>query len=115
MFCDKSEVRLLKIITGEFIISKVDITKDTVYLNRPVAMIPVPGRGMGFHNWVFGVDFEKTIIPLGREHVMFMLEPENELADLYIKQYHISIEIPTQQEVAAVSSGISDIEIWAEL
>lgn len=79
-----SEIRVVKLVTGEELLTSVDDTSDLGYwtLTNPYVIVMGP-EGAGMMPWIPYAETEKAIID--NEHILVMLEPKEMVKVSYSK------------------------------
>ena len=99
-----NKIRLIRLTSGEEIL--VTILKENelrTTVKNPILLIPEPGAHgkIGFVPYLPYCEIDKLVIK--EEHIMFTLEPEEQLEDNYKSMVDgtIKIQKPPQQEIFA--------------
>ena len=81
-----SEVKLLRLSTGEDIIAKVGENDQGVSLNKPFVIIPQqlgPGKPVQLMMSLYNAFGKGDTITIGQDKVVFMTEPKDEIKNSY--------------------------------
>ena len=77
------EVKLIRIISGEEIITEVlDSGDEYLVIKNPLVVIPQQGQ-VGFAPWATVIDTERPEIGLDMKHVIYSVEVAEAVADQY--------------------------------
>ena len=100
----KNEVRLIKLTSGEQIISLVSKTDDLYTLLKPVSLVQVGQNQIGMRPWLGGAKFSLPV-QIKEEQIVLLAEVEEEILREYKEQYHDGIAVATPQESRLVLNG----------
>ena len=80
-----SEVKIVRLQTGEEIICKVldSSKKDTKLLKKPAIIIPVGQGKIGLAPWMPYADIDSGGLEVKEKHIMFIIEPLVEFLNEY--------------------------------
>jgi len=82
-----SEVKVLKLTTGEEVIARVEQQRDYMMLEKPMTMAPVPGQTpgqMGFAMVPWMMAAKGDFIQLSLSHIMVETEAKGEIEKNYL-------------------------------
>ena len=82
-----SEVKVLKLTTGEEIIARVEQQRDYMMLEKPMTMAPVPGQSpgqMGFAMVPWMMAAKGDYIQLSLTHIVVETEAKGEIEKNYL-------------------------------
>ena len=82
-----SEVKVLKLTTGEEIIARVEQQRDYMMLEKPMTMAPVPGQSpgqMGFAMVPWMMAAKGDFIQLSLSHIVVETEAKGEIEKNYL-------------------------------
>jgi len=82
-----SEVKVLKLTTGEEIIARVEQQRDYMMLEKPMTMAPVPGQTpgqMGFAMVPWMMAAKGDFIQLSLSHIVVETEAKGEIEKNYL-------------------------------
>ncbi len=82
-----SEVKVLKLTTGEEIIARVEQQRDYMMLEKPMTMTPVPGQSpgqMGFAMVPWMMAAKGDLIQLSLSHIVVETEAKGEIEKNYL-------------------------------
>ena len=82
-----SEVKVLKLTTGEEVIARVEQQRDYMMLEKPMTMAPVPGQSpgqMGFAMVPWMMAAKGDFIQLSLSHIMVETEAKGEIEKNYL-------------------------------
>jgi len=100
-------VMLLRVTTGEDIVAEIKENENTITLENPAVLMPMRDAGggnmqMGFGPWVPFAASSKVKVDIDREKVMFIIEPNSDIANNYRQAFGSGIVVPpkaTTQQV----------------
>ena len=82
-----SEVKVLKLTTGEEVIARVEQQRDYMMLEKPMTMAPVPGQSpgqMGFAMVPWMMAAKGDFIQLSLSHIVVETEAKGEIEKNYL-------------------------------
>jgi len=82
-----SEVKVLKLTTGEEVIARVEQQRDYMMLEKPMTMAPVPGQTpgqMGFAMVPWMMAAKGDFIQLSLSHIVVETEAKGEIEKNYL-------------------------------
>ena len=82
-----SEVKVLKLTTGEEVIARVEQERDYMMLEKPMTMAPVPGQSpgqMGFAMVPWMMAAKGDFIQLSLSHIVVETEAKGEIEKNYL-------------------------------
>ena len=82
-----SEVKVLKLTTGEEVIARVEQQRDYMMLEKPMTMAPVPGQSpgqMGFAMVPWMMAAKGDFIQLSLSHIVVETETKGEIEKNYL-------------------------------
>lgn len=90
-------VKIVKLSTGEDAICEVvNITTDSITIKNPMRLVPVGQGQLGIMPLVIGAEENKNIV-INRNHVLFIVEAEQDIINNYNSKYGSGIVLPTGQ------------------
>ena len=94
-----SEVQLVRLVSGEEVLAKIESVDGGVKLTKPYLIIPTQGRGIALMPWCpySTIQDEGVVVP--NDKIMFVAKPHVDLAKEYTTMV-TGIEIPTAGDVA---------------
>jgi len=91
------EVKLIRIISGEEIITEVlDSGDEYLVIKNPLVVIPQQGQ-VGFAPWATVIDTERPEISLDMKHVIYCVEVQPDVANRYNEIFGSNIITPDKQ------------------
>jgi len=85
-----ADIKLVRLFTGEDIITRVTSTPSSVTLSMPVLIIPTGDGKIQFAPYCH---FTEEDIVVKQEHVVFVVEPQKQLVDSY-REATTGIQVP---------------------
>ena len=105
-----SEVKLVRLQTGEEIIAKVEQT-DTGYTLKNAAIVLPAGQGkLGLAPYLPYCEIENGF-DLKEQHVMFVVDPITDFANEYSTSFGSGLVVPSAGEVIGAPAGIPDLKL----
>jgi len=100
-------VMLVRLTTGEDIVAEIIENENTVTFENPAVLMPMRDTGggnvqMGFAPWVPFAASSKIKVEIDRDKVMFIVEPNSDIANNYRQAFGSGIVVPpkaTTQQV----------------
>jgi hypothetical protein len=77
-----SEVKIVVLKTGEQLLSRIEETIDSITMEKPVMMFPLPGNKISFRDWIVGAKISSVTIK--KENVNVVVEASKEIEDIYV-------------------------------
>lgn len=94
----ETNVKLIRVITGEEIVADViEETADTVTVKNGLTVFP-NGQQVGFAPWATVIDRSRPEITLKQEHVVYIAEVEETVAQKYNEVFGGSTLIKPQEK-----------------
>ena len=91
------DVKLIRIISGEEIITEVlDSGDGYLVIKNPLVVIPQQGQ-VGFAPWATVIDTERPEISLDMKHVIYCVEVQPDVANRYNEIFGSNIITPDKQ------------------
>ena len=92
-------VMLVRLTTGEDIVAEIIENENTVTFENPAVLMPMRDTGggnvqMGFAPWVPFAASSKIKVEIGRDKVMFIVEPNSDIANNYRQAFGSGIVVP---------------------
>ena len=104
------EVKIVKTINGDDLVTKIEQGTDTSVLKNPCILIATGQSSLGLAPWAF---MTKDGSPGGdgvvikNEHIMFVADAQEEIYNQYNEQFGSGLVVPTKKEVAAPDLKLS--------
>lgn len=98
------DIRLMKMVNGDLVLSKFERTDDGDYLFiKPVVCFPVGPDQIGMQPWLGGQDMNEPVEIL-REHVIAKAIVDKSIIDGYNEKYHgiPAIQLATNADARAL-------------
>jgi hypothetical protein len=93
-----SEVKIIRLISGEEIIANYTDNGDTIHLKDASVLIPSPEGKLLLARWLPYAD-TKDGVNLEKRHLVFVLNPQKELADHFTNVVVNGLVIPGKKVV----------------
>ena len=77
-----SNIKLVRLITGEEILCKCDNTPTGVIIKDPMIIVPMGQGKLGFARWLPYANTEGGVA-INTDNVMFIVDPDSELKNQY--------------------------------
>jgi len=95
-----SDVKLVRLTTGEELLAKTEQIDDVSYiLKKPAILIPAGKDQLAFGQWLPYADIEEGI-EIPSQFVIFVTDPIDELLNQYNTSFGSGIVIPTKGAVS---------------
>ena len=101
-----SEVRIVRLSTGEEIVAKVTENDDSYTLKTPAILIPAGRDQLAFGQWLPYADIEDGI-EINKKYVVFIVEPMTELANQYSSSFGSGIVVPEKGPISGAPLKLS--------
>jgi hypothetical protein len=88
-----SEVKLVRLTSGEEIIAKVEQIDDGFVLNKPAVLIPAGKDQLAFGQWLPYADITDGV-EIPSEFIVFIVDPMVDLLNQYSASFGSGIVIP---------------------
>ena len=83
-----SNVKVLKMLTGEDLLSEVKDSDDgNLVLKNPCMMVPGQDGGIGIAPWAFMSKDVETGIEISKDKCVFVSSPQDEFEEQYLKVF----------------------------
>jgi len=92
-----SEVKILRLTTGEEILCKTEQTDNGWKAIKPALVIPVGKGQIGLMGWMPYTKAYENGIDIKDEHVMFISDPHEELLNEYSDAFGSGLIVPKQE------------------
>ena len=81
-------VKVMKLVTGEDLISEVKDSKDGgLILKNPCILVPAKDGGIGIAPWAFMSKDVETGIEISKDKCVFVSSPQDEFEEQYLKVF----------------------------
>lgn len=101
-----SEVKIVRLISGEEIIANFTDNGDTVTLKDSSVLIPSPEGKLLLARWIPYANTDKGVT-LEKRHLVFVIDPQKELADHFTTVVVNNLVIPGKKIVdPSANSGL---------
>ena len=93
-----SEVKIVRLTSGEELIAKIDITGvggTHITLNKPAILIPTGKDQLAFGQWLPYADI-KDGIEIAMEYIVFVVDPMEEMAAQYEEAFGSGLVTPNK-------------------
>lgn len=97
------DVMVVRLQTGEELISQWSEDGDVVTLTKPAVILPAGEGRIGLAPYLPYCDYEEMV--LQKRHVMFVMKPVDEFKDQYVQSFVSNIVIPDAMTSAAINSA----------
>ena len=97
------DVRVVRLQTGEELISQWSEDGDVVTLTKPAVILPAGEGRIGLAPYLPYCEYEEMV--LQKRHVMFVLNPVDEFKDQYVQSFVSDIVIPDAMTSAAINAA----------
>tara|TARA_R100001082_G_scaffold81061_1_gene48050 strand:+ start:3214 stop:3540 length:327 start_codon:yes stop_codon:yes gene_type:complete len=98
-------VKLVRLSSGEELISKVDINEDSITLKNPAILIPAGREQLALGQWMPYASYEKGV-EIKNEFVVFIVDAQDELKNQYNTSFGSGLVVPTAGAGGIQGAGI---------
>lgn len=99
-----SNVKIVRLLSGEEIIGNVDIVDVGVKIKNPTILIPTPEGKLMFAKWMPYADTSEGIV-LENKNIMFTLNAQKDLEDHFVSVVVNGLLVPGKKVVEPVSGS----------
>jgi len=93
------DVKLLRITTGEeVIVELLSETEDTITAQNGLVVLPT-NTGVGFAPWATVISKEKPELTISKEHIVYMAEVQDDVAQKYNEMFGSKLVTPTPKKL----------------
>ena len=101
-----SDVKLIRLTTGEELVAKItEQTPDTYLIKNPAILIPAGRDQLAFGQWLPYADI-KDGLEIKKKSVVFITEPMEELYNQYSTSFGSGIVVPSGGPVVGSSPSL---------
>jgi len=104
-----SEVKIVRLTSGEELIAKTEETKTTITLKKPAILIPAGKDQLAFGQWLPYADI-KDGIEISKDYVVFVVAPMDEMAQQYDQAFGSGLIVP-KNDIATPGLKFTGAEI----
>jgi len=101
-----SEVKIVRLTTGEELIAKVKETDDSVTVRKPAILIPTGKDQLAFGQWLPYSNIPDGLT-ISKQYVIFIVEPIKELANQYSEMFGSGIVVPDKGPISGAGLKLS--------
>ena len=101
-----SEIKIVRLTTGEELIAKVKETDDTVTVKNPAILIPTGKDQLAFGQWLPYSDISDGLT-ISKQYVIFIVEPMTELANQYSTMFGSGLVVPEKGPIGGAPLKLS--------
>ena len=101
-----SEVKIVRLTSGEEIISKVVENEDSITLKNPAILIPAGREQLALGQWLPYADYDKKGIEISNKGVLFTVDAQDELKNQYNTSFGSGVVVPTAGAGGIHGAGI---------
>jgi hypothetical protein len=103
-----SEIKIVRLTSGEELIAKVDQSvEDYVVLKKPAILIPTGKDQLAFGQWLPYANIENGIT-ISKEYVVFVVDPMEEMAAQYNETFGSGLVVPKAGVVSGAGLKLAD-------
>ena len=104
-----SEVKIVRLTSGEELIAKVEETDTNVTLKKPAILIPAGKDQLAFGQWLPYANI-KNGIEISKDYVVFVVAPMDEMAQQYDQAFGSGLIVP-KNDIATPGLKFTGAEI----
>tara|TARA_R100000426_G_C4761532_1_gene87341 strand:+ start:108 stop:428 length:321 start_codon:yes stop_codon:yes gene_type:complete len=93
------DVRLVRLVSGEEVLAKIESGEETTKFNKPHLIIPTQGKGIALMPWCPYSTIQDDGVSVPNDKILFITAPHTELAKEYTTQV-TGIELPRAGDIA---------------
>lgn len=86
-------IKLVRLHTGEDVLADVTVEGDDVTLNKPIRVVLMPDGSAGM--MPFLALSKEEVVKIPSRFIVYQLEPEDELMNVYNSRFGSGIVVPT--------------------
>ncbi len=105
-----SEVKLVRLQTGEELIAKIEKTDNGYILKNSAIVLPAGQGKIGLAPYMPYCEIEKGF-EVKEQHIMFILDPVTEFANEYSTNFGSGLVVPTAGEVIGAPVGVDSPDL----
>jgi hypothetical protein len=106
-----SEVKIVRLTSGEELIAKVDASADSyVVIKKPAILIPAGKDQLAFGQWLPYADIAKGMT-ISKEYIVFIVDPMEEMASQYEEAFGSGLVVPTKGKIETPGLKFTGAEI----
>ena len=93
------DVKLLRITTGEEVVEELlSEAEDTITVQNGLVVLPT-NTGVGFAPWATVISKEKPELTISKEHIVYMAEVQDDVAQKYNEMFGSKLVTPTPKKL----------------
>lgn len=93
------DVKLLRIVTGEEIISEVVSENDTAVVLKNALVVLPTGQSVGFAPWASVIDKDNPIVAVSTNHIVYVAEVDSSVKKKYNEIYGSKLITPEDKKL----------------
>ena len=94
-----SEVQLVRLVSGEEVVTKIEHVGEATKFEKPHLIIPTQGKGIALMPWCPYSTIQEDGVTVPNDKIIFITKPHVELAKEYMTAT-TGIEMPTVSDIA---------------
>ena len=94
-----SEVKLVRLVSGEEVLAKIDHTGEATSFDKPHIIIPTQAKGIALMPWCPYSNIQEEGVTVPNDKILFVTTPHNDLVKEYTTMV-TGIEMPTTGDIA---------------
>ena len=94
-----SEVKLVRLVSGEEVLAKIDHTGEATSFDKPHIIIPTQAKGIALMPWCPYSNIQEDGVVVPNDKIMFITTPHDDLVKEYTTMV-TGIEMPTAGDIA---------------
>ena len=94
-----SEVKLVRLVSGEEVLAKIDHTGEATSFDQPHIIIPTQATGIALMPWCPYSNIQEDGVVVPNDKIMFITTPHDDLVKEYTTMV-TGIEMPTAGDIA---------------
>ena len=94
-----SKVELVRLVSGEEVLAKIDHTGEATSFDKPHIIIPTQAKGIALMPWCPYSNIQEDGVVVPNDKIMFITTPHDDLVKEYTTMI-TGIEMPTAGDIA---------------
>ena len=99
-----SEIKIVRLTTGEELIAKTTETEDSYTVKNPAILIPAGKDQLAFGAWLPYGDISDGVT-INKKYVIFVIDPIRELMNQYNTSFGSGLVVPGADQISGAPIG----------
>jgi len=105
-----SDVKIVRLTTGEELVSKVKESDEEITLTNPTILIPAGKDQLAFGQWMPYAEISDGIT-INKKYVVFITDPVTELLNQYSSSFGSGIVVPDKGSISGAPIGGAPLKL----